>query len=322
MGIRGVWSLFRQQFPRLFPLDVPSKRIGIDMFSLVYTHRAHLKELLELLKQWSDHGHHLTCVWDGVAPTEKKEIVNQRRSARESAMDQKQELAEYLEKFGSQLSETDVKHLKTAITSLSWQGWHMTGTLRKEIIEALGPAVQHIQAEGEADDLLLEMALDQGKFDVLMSLDSDLFAMGAPEIWRILHIRGEWIIEQVRVEDVCGAWGLRLGQLQDACFLAGWDRFPGASPYMTFEQAVNRIKHYRLLTTVLEKWPPKTPVEEDRLNKLKILKAESRKRWVALQEKREDHGSNEEESCSPKVHPDAPTNPPSDAVEVPNACPM
>jgi len=300
------------------------------MFSLVYTHRAHLKELLELLKQWSDHGHRLTCVWDGVAPTEKKQIVNQRRSARESAMDQKQELAEYLEKFGSQLSETDVKHLKTAITSLSWQGWHMTGTLRKEIVEALGPAVQHIQAEGEADDLLLEMALDQEKFDVLMSLDSDLFAMGAPEIWRILYIRGDWIVEQVRVEDVCGAWGLRLGQLQDACFLAGWDRchpdgFPNGSPYMTFEQAVNRIKYYRLLSVVLEKWPPQMPVEEDRLNKLKILKAESRKRWVNLQGKKSGEeappGSNEVEPYSPKVHPDAPTNPPSDAVEVPNACP-
>lgn len=289
MGIRGVWSLFRRNFQTFDPLDLPGGdaglRIGVDMFSLVYTHRAHMKDLLALLKSWAAHGHKITCVWDGVAPQEKKEIISMRREARESAMDKKGDLVEYLEKYGSQLSEADVKHLKTAITSLSWQGWHLTGSTRREIIAELGDAIKHEQASGEADDLLLKMAFEEepakGGVDVVMSLDSDIFAMGAPRIWRILHIKGQWIVEDIHIETVCKDWGLTLGNLQDACFLAGWDRcHPDGKTYMNFESAVNRMKHYRNLCVVIEKFCEGEEIEEKKVESLRALKAEARARWV------------------------------------------
>jgi hypothetical protein len=201
MGIRGVWTNFRKLFNLIDPLDIESKRIGIDMFSLVYTHRAALDELIELLKSWSLKGHSLTCIWDGVAPKDKQEIIGQRRNARESAIDTKNELKEYLDKFEGQLNEHDIKHLKTAITSLSWQGWHLTGSLKKEIQEKLGVQVKHIYAPGEADDALLNM-LDSKQIDIILSLDSDLFAMGGERIWRLLRIRKEWLVEDIYVEKV------------------------------------------------------------------------------------------------------------------------
>jgi 5'-3' exonuclease len=286
MGIRGVWSLFRRNFKIFDPLDLPGGdaglRIGVDMFSLVYTHRAHLKDLLALLKSWAAHGHKITCVWDGVAPQEKKEIISMRREARESAMDKKEDLVEYLEKYGSQLSEADVKHLKTAITSLSWQGWHLTGSTRREIIADLGDGIQHEQATSEADDLLLSMIFEKKSVDVVMSLDSDLFAMGAPRIWRLLHMKGQWVLEDIHVADVCQDWGLTLGNLQDACFLAGWDRcHPDGKTYMNFESAVNRIKHYKSMVTVMEKFCDSETVEEKRLEGLHALKGEARARWRA-----------------------------------------
>jgi 5'-3' exonuclease len=255
------------------------------MFSLVYTHRAHLDELLTLLKSWSDYGHTLTCVWDGVAPKEKQEIIGQRRSARDSAIEKKTDLEIYLADYGSQLSDTDIKHLKTAITSLSWQGWHLTGTLRRKICETLGPSIKHVYAEEEADDLLIEMSTTSNgekKIDLIMTLDSDLLAMGAEHIWRLLRIRGAWLTEDISVEAVCNEWGISLAQLQDACFLAGWDRCHVVTKgtYMSFEAALNRMKHYQQLIIVLEKFP--NDFDTAAMDRLLSLKKESRSRWQTI----------------------------------------
>ena len=287
MGIRGVWSTLRRSFKTTDPLESNTRyKVGIDMFSLVYTHRAHLDELLALLKSWSDYGHTVTCIWDGAAPKEKQEIIGQRRSARDSAIEKKEDLETYLADYGSQLSDTDIKHLKTAITSLSWQGWHLTGTLKRKIQEILGPAINHIHAEGEADDLLIEMlsrsASAENKIDLIMTLDSDLLAMGAERIWRLLRIRGGWLTEDISVETVCNDWRISLGQLQDACFLAGWDRchlVPRGS-YMTFEAALNRMKHYQALTMVLEKFP--SDYDPGGMDRLLSLKRESKARWQEI----------------------------------------
>lgn len=288
MGIRGAWTTFRKLFSSIDPLCENNKKIGIDMFSLVYTHRTALDELIELLKSWSQKGHTLTCIWDGTAPKDKQEIIGQRRNARESAMDTKGELEEYLEKFEGQLNEHDIKHLKTAITSLSWQGWHLTGSLKREIQEKLGKEVKHIYAPGEADDMLLKM-LDDKEIDIIMTLDSDLFAMDGQHIWRLLRIRKEWIIEDIYVEQVCDKAGISLHMLQDACFLAGWDRchLTGAS-YMPFEVALNRIRHYGTLNAVLEKFPSKDPVEQEAFDRLKIIKKESKERWITILKSRTD----------------------------------
>jgi len=286
MGIRGVWSTLRRSFKTTDPLESTTRyNVGIDMFSLVYTHRAHLDELLTLLKSWSDYGHTLTCVWDGVAPKEKQEIIGQRRSARDSAIEKKTDLEIYLADYGSQLSDTDIKHLKTAITSLSWQGWHLTGTLRRKICETLGPSIKHVYAEEEADDLLIEMSTTSNgekKIDLIMTLDSDLLAMGAEHIWRLLRIRGAWLTEDISVEAVCNEWGISLAQLQDACFLAGWDRCHVVTKgtYMSFEAALNRMKHYQQLIIVLEKFP--NDFDTAAMDRLLSLKKESRSRWQTI----------------------------------------
>jgi hypothetical protein len=282
MGIRGAWTTFRKSFKTVEPLDCANLRIGIDMFSLVYTHRAHLDELLALIKSWSDHGHTVLCIWDGTAPKDKQEIIGQRRTIRESAMENKSDLETYLNEFGDKLSDTDIKHLKTAITSLSWQGWHLTGTLKRKIQETLGTKIEHIFAPGEADDVLIDMGFNK-KIDITMTLDSDLFAMGAERIWRILRIRGKWLIEDISVEAVCNDWKISLSQLQDACFLAGWDRchLTGVS-YMPFESALNRIKHYQTFTAVMDRFPPSEPVDPETIDRLMALKKDSKVRWQEI----------------------------------------
>jgi 5'-3' exonuclease len=282
MGIRGVWTLFKDLFNKIEPVKVNSLKIGIDIFNLAYTHKSSLDSLLDILVSWSSAGHQLICVWDGVAPKEKQAIVGERRSIRDSATEKRKDLEVYLEEYKGQLNDTDIKHIKTAITSLNWQGWHMTNKLKKDIQERLGPNVEHIFAEGEADDILIDMAFDK-RVDVVVSLDSDLFVMGTPRIWRILRVRGEWLVEDISVEAVCNNWGISLGILQDAAFLAGWDRcHTQGGTFMPFETALTRAKHYGGWKTVLEKVGGLdntiTEVQDILIN----LKKKSRERWLKM----------------------------------------
>lgn len=282
MGIRGVWTLFRGLFKNVEPRSLKPLKIGIDIFNLAYTHKSSLDGLLDLLVTWSSAGHQLICVWDGVAPKEKQAIVGERRSIRDSATEKRKGLEVYLEEYKGELNDTDIKHIKTAITSLNWQGWHMTNKLKKDIQERLGPNVEHIFAEGEADDILIDMAFDK-RLDVVVTLDSDLFVMGTPRIWRILRVRGEWCLEDISVESVCNDWGISLGILQDAAYLAGWDRcHPQGGTFMAFETALTRTKHYGGWKTVLEKTGGLDEKFMGTQESLMSLKRKSRERWLKI----------------------------------------
>jgi len=134
--------------------------------------------------------------------------------------------------------------------------------------------------------MLIKIA-DKNEIDIILTLDSDLFAMGGEQIWRLLRIRKQWIVEDIRVEDVCNIAGISLGLLQDACFLAGWDRchLTGTS-YMPFETALNRMKYYGSLQAIMDKFPVADNDYEEALSRLKNIKKESRERWIAILDRR------------------------------------
>ena len=285
MGIRGVWSFFHRLFSSVNPNSIDPLTLGIDMFSLVYTHRESLDELLEKIKGWSDHGHKIICVWDGTAPQEKQQIIEERRTNRNNAKEKKGELEEYLKEYGSELELNDVTKLQSAIDSLSWKSWHLTGTLKKEIQATLGPDITHVFAAGEADDVLIDMIFEK-EVDVVLSLYSDIFAMGAPRIWRLMHFKGKWLTEDIAVEKICNEWGITLSILQDASCLAGWDRChpKGAlkgQEFIPFSKALNLVKFYGKLSAVLEK-NPDIVMTPEAVTSLKQLKAESKERWLKI----------------------------------------
>jgi 5'-3' exonuclease len=257
------------------------------MFSLVYTHRESLDDLLNKLKGWSDYGHKITCVWDGTAPQEKQQIIEERRTNRNTAKEKKGELEEYLKEYGSELEAQDLTKIQTVIDSLSWKSWHLTGTLKKEIQATLGPDIAHVFAAGEADDVLIEMIFEK-KVDVVLTLDSDIFAMGAPRIWRLMHQKGKWLIEDISVEQICNEWGITLSILQDASCLAGWDRChpkgpPKGQEFVPFSKALSLVKFYGKLNVVIDKNPEMAVSQgQEALASLKQLKAESKERWLKI----------------------------------------
>ena len=119
--------------------------------------------------------------------------------------------------------------------------------------------------------------------DIIATLDSDLFAMGGERIWRVLKIRKTWIIEDIYVELVCNANNISLGSLQDACFLAGWDRchLSGCS-YMPFHVALSRVQHYANISEIIQKFIPIETFNKEAYERLKSIKKESKERWTQI----------------------------------------
>lgn len=287
MGIRGVWSFFHRLFNTVDPYNIEPLTLGIDMFSLVYTHRESLDDLLNKIKGWSDYGHTITCVWDGTAPQEKQQIIEERRTNRNTAKEKKGELEDYLKEYGSELEAEDLTKIQSAIDSLSWKSWHLTGTLKREIQAVLGPDITHVFAAGEADDVLIEMIFEK-KVDVVLSLDSDIFAMGAPRIWRLMHQKGKWVTEDIAVEEICDEWGITLSILQDASCLAGWDRChpkgpPMGQEFVPFSKALSLVKFYGKIQRVIEKNPKiALSQSQEALISLRQLKTDSKERWLKI----------------------------------------
>lgn len=287
MGIRGAWSFFHKSFKTIDPTKLEPLIIGIDMFSLVYTYREMLNDLLGLIKEWSDSGHTIICVWDGTAPQEKQQIIEERRLNRNTAKEKKGALEDYLKEHGSDLESNDLVKIQSAIDSLSWKSWHLTGSLKREIQTTLGPDITHIFAAGEADDVLIELIFKK-EIDIVLSLDSDIFAMGAPWIWRLMHQKGKWRIEDIKIEEVCNEWGITLSILQDASCLAGWDRchpkgHPTGCEFIPFSKALSLVKFYGKLNIVIEKNSEMAVSQShEALLNLKQLKAESKDRWLKI----------------------------------------
>jgi len=89
------------------------------------------------------------------------------------------------------------------------------------------------------------------------------------------------VVEEICIEAICANWGISLGTLQDACFLAGWDRchLKNLVP-MSFESAIHRMKQYGSVHHILEKFCGELSVEEESFSRLKILKEDSKARWI------------------------------------------
>jgi hypothetical protein len=85
------------------------------------------------------------------------------------------------------------------------------------------------------------------------------------------------------VESVCNDWGISLGILQDAAYLAGWDRcHTQGGTFMPFETALTRAKHYGGWKAVLEKTDGLDDKFTGTQETLVNLKKKSRERWLNI----------------------------------------
>ena len=183
MGVKGLYSYLKPH--RRTPSHINACAVGIDALSVLYKYRGKLEEIFTLIRSLQEKGYTFQVVFDGKAPESKRVEVDERRKKREEASRQAKELRAYLESDASQsLDEKGRSLLEKQIEQIeSGDAWHSTRELRKEFQRRLTElGITYHRAEGEADDLLIEL-YKKKEIGVVLSADMDFLVAGVDRVW-------------------------------------------------------------------------------------------------------------------------------------------
>jgi hypothetical protein len=123
-------------------------------------------------------------IFDGRAPVEKKELVNERKTKKEIAENQYKHLAAELET----VDPTAKQEIIDEMTQLKKQFIRIKDAdirKTKEFMTAMG--VSYIDASGEADELCAYLVIQRHAY-ACMSEDMDLFLYGCPRVLRYMSL--------------------------------------------------------------------------------------------------------------------------------------
>jgi len=232
MGVKGLYSYLRPY--RRTPQFLNPCTVGIDALSILYKYRGKLEEIFSVIRFLQEKGYSIHIVFDGKAPESKREIIDERRKKRENASRQAKELRSYLESDAStSLDEKGRGLLEKQIDQIE-QGdaWYTTRELLKEFKDKLNEeGILYHKAEGEADDLLIEL-YKKNEIGIVLSADMDFLVSGIECLW----IPGREI-EELCLSEILKEEEISLTQLQDVAILS-------TISSMYTQKAFSWIRHY------------------------------------------------------------------------------
>ena len=254
MGVRGLMT-YIHSLKKYADMKQKHLSIGLDGYCLLYTFKDKTHAFEQYLRNLQALRHTLTFVMDCKASDEKKQVMDQRREARDQAEEEAQELRSFLssEDFEA-LHASQKEAIEKKLEQTQRNAWHMTSAHMiwlKEMLQTL--QIPLVWAEGEADEALAKGA-KQGQYSVVVSSDSDLLILGVETLWiprgvGIQHteLRG---MDFRRFVGLAGA-----DRLFELAYLAGCDVQPRS--LVPFATAVSWLRFYGSLEKVHEKFPEK-----------------------------------------------------------------
>lgn len=267
MGVKGFYSYLRPYRREIYPQDedggvlgalgAPSpslsdpsaqgKRIGFDAMSILYKYKSNYKEIYPVLTALKAKGYKLLFVFDGKPPVEKEEEVQERREARQNAVNQAATLKEQL--VTAELGERERQILEFSVARLEFQGWHMTRDIRHEFQRELWDLeIPYVKGLGEADVVLTDMVA-AGKLDIVVSTDMDYLLSGVPKLWIPFRKHADGF-EEIILEDVLQGEGLTAEALRDAGILCGVEPLRG-KVHINAHTAFSWIRYYKSIEGLL-----------------------------------------------------------------------
>jgi hypothetical protein len=245
MGVRGLLTYLKScHVIHHANTNVEGWSFGLDGFSLLYLFKEERDAFQTYLESMKTKGT-LTVVMDKRAAKEKKQVVEERREARKEAKVEAHALASTLS--CSDLDEHQKKILEKAIAQKERQAWSLYPAYMKWLLGILEQlAIPVVWAEEEADEVLAA-----GKYDVVVSSDSDLLILGVRRLWLPRGVG-------VQHNEVCGDAFLRLlglqgEQLFELSYLAGCDIQPRS--LMSVKEAIGRLRFYGNIESLHKRHP-------------------------------------------------------------------
>ena len=216
MGVKGLYSYLRGYRKQVNVNTLEGvQSIGVDGLSVLYKFRGNGDRILHFLKPFKDKGIKILFVFDGKAPEEKREEVEQRKEKREAANDQASSIREFLQQ--ENVDEKTRAILERKIHELEFgAGWFVTREIRYKCQDILRRAgIPSVKTEGEADNLLIAM-WKRNSIQAILSCDMDFMVAGVNNLY-IPTNSGQ--CEHISIKNVLELEGLSFRQFQEASIL-------------------------------------------------------------------------------------------------------
>lgn len=188
MGIKGLFS-FIKRWDNIAPIEegVRGEDIGIDLFWFLHRSKGDIAKLQEMFHPFLQTARSVLVVVDGNVKTEEREVeLKERRTALATKREQVEAIIADIEQAIPNVSEESQQILERYMEQLKGQIWTPSPEyITQAIVWLQTEHVKIIEAEGEADDVLVELQRD-GDVTLIVSNDSDVIALGAERVLQVV----------------------------------------------------------------------------------------------------------------------------------------
>lgn len=238
MGVRFLNTLIKRKAPSALKYVSLSQYSGntIVIDTSIYIHKylasnSLMESMYFMISQFKYLNITPVFIFDGVAPAEKKGVLNARASVRENALEQYNRLDTLLHKSVEPSSSTEVatssscecpEQIRRRMQSLKRRFVRISNFELNELKRLMREfGVQYIESDGESD-LLCAYLVKCGFAQVCMSDDMDLFLYGCPVVIRYVNIWHSTGVEYT-LDRILRDMAVSLHGFQMVCILSGTD---------------------------------------------------------------------------------------------------
>ena len=226
MGIRYLNTFLRQNcidvINKIHFSQLSNKKIVID--TSIYLYRfigedALLENFYLMISVFRQFNIHPLFVFDGKPPTEKKELLYERKIQKKEAEDEYNELKTQL---NTTADETETINIQEKMDNLKKKFIRVKQSdiqNVKQLMIAYG--VSYIDADGEADQLCASLVL-KNKVYACLSEDMDLFVYGCPRVLRYLSLLNKTVI-MYNTKEILNILDMSMRDFREICIVSGTD---------------------------------------------------------------------------------------------------
>jgi len=160
-------------------------------------------------------------IFDGKTPTEKKELIEERREHKKQAELEYNALKNQIES-STDFDENEYNEIQNKMDDLKKQFIYLTKRdfeIVKQLIDAFG--FNYIDAPGEADEICAYLNI-KGKVWGCLSEDMDMFVYGCPRVIRYFSLLNHKCVVY-DLKSILNELKINLNELKQICILSGTD---------------------------------------------------------------------------------------------------
>jgi hypothetical protein len=228
MGIRDLNRFFRENAADAIKFisltELSGKKIAVDINIYMHKYAAEgtlIESIYSMLSILRHSNITPIFVFDGKPPTEKKELLLQRREDRHDALLEYDKLTDLLSN-NENMNDKEKKEiigqmdiLKRSFVKIKKNDVENV----KNLIRAYGAT--YYDAPGEADELCVMLTI-KGKVWATLSEDMDMFVYGCPHVIRYLSLLNHTAV-LYDLKNILNQLGLTQQELREICILSGTD---------------------------------------------------------------------------------------------------